>query len=349
MDAGAHRHRRFDGVDAEIMPYLLPQVGQPVFPCRFRKSCEIEKHRRIQHRHLPGDHVPGHKVFELRVFLLHEIPSLAAAQGIEPSALAPGRLGDKKPLAGDLHGGGVVLDEFEVCKLHALGKYRRQRAAGVQRRTRGAAGEQAVRPAHGEDHRAGEPKRPPCERVAHVCPGAASALHIQPQKLVVRKTADKPRRLVFARLVDERGHDRLAGAAFGVGRAFFLLAAEAPLEHFSVLHLKRHAQRAEPPNDLRRVRRETVYGVGVSKIHPAAHGIGEVFPDRVVLAHEIERRVDAALRQHGLRPLRRHGGDEARFDIPFCQLNGRRQPREARAEDRHSFHIRTNSSGCNRR
>ena len=156
---------------------------------------------------------------------------------------------------------------------------------------------------------------------------------------MVRQAMDQPRRLILPRLVDERGHQRLARAALGIGGALFLLSAEAALYHASVLAGKRHAQSRQPPHDLRRVGRQPRHRVRVGKVAAAAHGIGKVLLPGIALAHRIERGIDAALGEHGLRPLRRLLRDKIRWDSPLRERDRRGESGKAGSDDsHHTFH-----------
>ena len=330
------------------MEDLLPHIRQLFLPGRGGQAGEVQVDLGLTVRpmadkkHLPGDHVSWHKVPQLRILFLHEIPGFAVPKDEQPSALSPGGFTDEHSLSWDPNRRGVILDKLQISKFDALGKNQGSEIAGIGDGSCGKPGEDSVHSPAAQDYRAGTVQQAAGIGIPNDQPAAAAVLPLplygQIFRQMVGKTMDQSGVLPAAGFVDQGGHQDLPGAAFGIGGPFFLLSAEIAQDQTFLFHLEGRSQRKHPPNDLRGVLRQSGYRVGVRQVYAAFHGVGKVFGRRIVLPHGIESRVDPALSQNRLGPLRGQRGDKIAGNSRLSQMDGSRQPGKPGAHDVHSPH-----------
>ena len=137
MDTRSNGNRLLDRVDVYIVLTLVAKIGQFCLPYLLLDSCHIQIDLILaviacsDIHHFGRNDIARHEVFQLRILFFHEIPRLTVPSDKEPSALAASCFGNQQTLPGDTNGGGVILDEFEVSKLHSLFKQHRLCIGGV--------------------------------------------------------------------------------------------------------------------------------------------------------------------------------------------------------------------------
>ncbi len=231
---------------------------------------------------------------------------------------------------------------MELPELHVL-----ERDAGARRHAESVAGVDegvggrvvdAPAPARGEEHRA----RVEDHHLArfHLERGHADhgALGIADE--VKRHPLDEELRLRVDVALIQRVQHRVAGAVRGTRAPLHRLLAEvrrvpaegALVDGAVLVAVEGHAHVLELDHELRGSAAHELDRVLVAEVVGALDGVVHV-PEPVVFAHVAERGADAPLRRHGVRARREHLREHRHAQTLARELEGRAQPRAARAHD----------------
>ncbi len=325
---------------SQSIPDLLITIPFPRLSLGFRFihlrqsacRCRLPSDTGLLFRQFRAGHLPG---------------GLAITVDKEPSPLAPRCFANQTALSADAHGGGMVLNHLQVAKNHALGKDLGCCVTAVGRCAGGHPGENPVHPAKGQKHRSKEGQQlitigiPDTQATANRrrCPGRpARRLQQQLHQLMVGIAANQSRRLVFSRLVNQGGHQRLARRAFGIKGTTLSLAAKGPLLQPSVYTVKGDPPSGQLLHHLGRTAGQPLHRLSVSQIHAGFYGVLQMKLGRVILSHGIDGRIDPALSQHRLGSLRGLQGNQIAANILFCQGDGCGQSRQPSTDNLYRLH-----------
>jgi hypothetical protein len=162
---------------------------------------------------------------------------------------------------------------------------------------------------------------------------------------VLEEPEDRAFHVHFDALVDAvvlEGADHFqAGAVADVSEARVLVSAEVALEDAAVAGAVEDGSPGFQFADAgRRLLGMQLGHAPVVDVLPAAHGVGEVDLPVVAVVHVGQRRRDAPLGHHRVRLAQERLADQSYRSAPRRGLDGRPEPRPARADDQHVVLVR---------
>ena len=232
------------------------------------------------------------------------------------------------------------LNELAVGVGNSLLKDRRLRRAGADDRIRALA-EDSPDAAGCQNYGVGG-EAAQLHRAQVECGNAAGdALRVDHggEKLPALEFADLAFRLIAAHLLIESVEQLLAGCCAGKGGALIECPTEtAEIQQTFRRAIEGHAHAVEQVDNRRGGLAHRLHRRLVGQKIAAVNGVVEVLPGGVALALEVFGGVDAALRANRVRALDRHDGEEVNRAAGLGDLDDRRKPGEAPAND--------DDSGC---